>query len=308
VSDRPTWFEDVEDEPSRPRRRLLSILAAVAVTWLVVSLALLGRGAPAEAPAEPLAHQLDPDTTSPGDAGRSTAAGDDLDPAPDDAADREAVPAVDGGPEDRATGPGHGPDVGHDEAAAVVAAVVRGWLSDGGPDLAIPGLDVDRRAYLEHLSVERFDLPGPELAVARTLLVLLVREGDHYTEAVLRRAAVPLTLTEDGALPAGPPWWLPDDPELAVTAPPTEPLDEPELALEVLEAIEAAGYRGVSVAAVARTATGALVADIEATTPNGDPVAGPVWLLTSADGALVLAGAARAPGATSDTTNQRPTD
>jgi hypothetical protein len=101
---------------------------------------------------------------------------------------------------------------------------------------------------------------------------------------------------------------LPDDPELAVTAPPTEPLDEPELALEVLEVLEAAGYRGVSVAALARTTTGALVAQVEATTPNGDAVSGPVWLLTAADGALVLAGADRATAATGDAAAERPTD
>lgn len=301
MSDRPAWFEDVEEEaPRGRRRRLLPALAGVAVLWLAVSLVLLGRGAPEDEPAEPLTHQLETDEGHPG--GPPTAA-----PPSEGAGARtegtvgaDPTGAEDPSLEDTTSTPQPGADIGHDEAAAVVTAVVRGWLSDGGPDLAIAGLEVDRRAYLEHLSVERFDLPGPDLAVARTLLVLLLRDGDHYTEAVLRRAAVPIALTEDGPLPAGRPWWLPDDPELAVVTPATDPLDDPALTLEVIEALEAAGYRDVAVTEVAGTATGALVAEIDATTPSDGTVAGPVWLLASEDGPLVLAGAAPPPAVTTD--------
>lgn len=291
-----SWFEDELEAAPRPRRRLLLVLALVATSWVVLALVLV-RGDGGETEVTPAGHDHAADLDDP--AGEA--------PPPDggDRADEELPP--------EATAPAPPPTVdagnvtvSREEAEALALAVVRGWLSDGGPDLAVPGIEVDRRAYLEHAAIEGMDLPSDDLAVARVLLVLLIREDDRYVEAAVRRAAVPLTVTPTSVHPGGAPWWLPTAPDLTPVPPTTETVQDPALEDGVLAALAEAGYRDAGVTGLAVTGAGTVVAEVTATTPAGDEVAGPIWLAVTGDGPVVLggphAGPARPPTDDSDAT------
>lgn len=299
MSHTPAWFDEEPEAARPPRRRFVSVAAIAAASWVVLALVLVrgGGGSPVTVDPEGAAATagVRADTR---DDGRD-------DQAETDRPDERGMPAAaadpgqtDGG---AAPGAGEGPDgagsgpsdveptaVGREEAEALAIAVVRGWLSDGGPDLPVPGIEVDRRAYLEHVAVESVVVPSDGLAVARTLLVLLVRDGDHYTEAIVRRAAVPLTVTPDSVHPGGPPWWLPSAPDLTPVAPEVTASAAPDAGDSVAATLEAAGYAEVRVAAVRATDGGTLIADVTARTPTGDPVQGPVWLHPTPQGLVVL--------------------
>jgi hypothetical protein len=296
VTDTPAWFED-EYEP-RPRRRLVVAGTAVVIAWVAVAVAVLvlgtdggqaagsdparvqgAEGAPNGAvevadPVEGAAPRTD-DEGRPVGADELPVAGDEDGPAP----------GGEGGV--GTTSPG-ATTVSRDAAEAIAVAVARAWLSDGGPDLRVPGIEVDRRAYLEHVSVEGFDLAGPDLAVARLQLVLLVRDGEHYTEVLVRRAAVPLLLSAASVAPAGQPWFLPGAPELTTTPPGTTPLEDPEVTTSVAQALVAAGYLEVEVGDIEVTPDGSLVAQVLASTTVGEVVDGPVWLAPTPSGLVLL--------------------
>ncbi|WP_052666168.1 hypothetical protein [Nitriliruptor alkaliphilus] len=278
-----SWFEDELEVAPRPRRRLVLVLALVATSWIVLALVLV-RGDGRSAGMAPATH----------DHAAAPEEQTDAEPLPEavDPADDE-VPsgAIDPPP---STAPS-GVTVSREEAEALTLAVVRGWLSDGGPDLGLPGIEVDRRAYLEHAAIEGMDLPSDDLAVARVLLVLLVREDDRYVEATVRRAAVPLTVTPTSVHPGGTPWWLPDAPDLTPVPPATQAVHDPDLADAVLAALTEAGYRAPGVSELAVTGAGTIVAEVTATTPSGDEVAGPIWLAATGDGPVVLGRAREAP-------------
>jgi hypothetical protein len=290
VSDTPGWFED--DPDPRPRRRAVLVVAATSVAALLVLAAstLTGGGTTSGGAAvEAGAHHTAPgaETGSEPD-GEGAPSGGTADPGGVSAAD-------DGGPQDAFPGAAEEPADAHagatvsrDEAEAVVTAVARAWLSDAGPDLAVPGVEVERHAYLEHLTIEGFDLPTPEFAVARVSVVLLRAEDDRYTEAVLRRAAIPLTLTEGRILPAGQPWWVPGVTDLTASPPPLEPIDDPALAAEISEVLTAVGYEELEVGDLAASPAGAVRAQVRATTPEGEAVDGPVWLQPAPQGLLLL--------------------
>jgi hypothetical protein len=292
VSDTPGWFEDDLEPDPRPRRRAVLVVAATSVATLLVLAAttLTGGGTTPEGAA------VDAGTHHTGTDAETGSEPVGEGPPGAGAVDPGGVSASNGdGPEDALPGAGEGPTepgaattVSRDEAEAVVTAVARAWLSDAGPDLAVPGVEVERHAYLEHLTVEGFDLPTPEFAVARVSLVLLRNEDDRYTEAVLRRAAVPLTLTEGRILPAGQPWWVPGVTDLTASPPPLEPVDDPALAAETSEALTAVGYEELEVADLAVTAAGTVRAQVRATTPEGEAVDGPVWLQPAPQGLLLL--------------------
>lgn len=306
MTDTPAWFED-EYEP-RPRRRLVVVGAVVAVAWVVVAVLVFvlggqaGDGATVGAATD--THRVPgPDEPGPGPEGApvapdgGTTPGDGIDlgatqPGPDAAAGTGGTAAEadeDGpGPDDHVV-PG-GATVSRDAAEAVATAVARAWLSDGGPDLLVEGVEVDRRAYLEHVTVEGFDLAGTELAVARLQLVLLLRDDDHYTEVAVRRAAVPLTLTAGRARPAGQPWFLPGVAQLETSPPATTPVEDPEVAGEIAEALLDAGYLHPEVREVAATADGSLAAQVHTITPEDDLVDGVVWLARTPDGLVLLGG------------------
>lgn len=298
MPDTPAWFDE-EPEAARPRRRrFVSVVAIAAASWVVLALVLLqgSGGAPAatgpHGPAATVGAPADTRDGSDHQAETDRADAADTSAAPAEPAETEAGSAsgTDQGPDAAGSGPaGAEPTaVGREEAEALAIAVVRGWLSDGGPDLPVPGIEVDRRAYLEHVAVESVVVPSDGLAVARTLLVLLIRDGDHYTEAVVRRAAVPLTVTPDSVHPGGPPWWLPSAPDLTPVAPEATASAAPDAGDSVAATLEAAGYAEVSVAAVRATDGGTLVAEVTARTAAGDPVRGPVWLHPAPQGLVLL--------------------
>jgi hypothetical protein len=312
VSDAPAWFDEEPDAVPRRRRRFVIVAAIAAASWIVLAVVLLRGSGGATTAADPSAtpatsgshgdaHEPDPeaadDVTSEGpegDRGTGEATTDSRAGAPSGAEGTDGAEGADGA--EGTDGTADGADatgVGREEAEALTIAVVRGWLSDGGPDLVVPGIEVDRRAYLEHVAVESIVVPSEGLAVARTLLVLLVRDGDHYTDAIVRRAAVPLTVTPTSVHPGGPPWWLPNTPDLTAVPPEATPAAADDAGEAVAAALEASGYHEVSVAAVTETRGGTLVADVTARTATGDHVDGPIWLHPTAQGLEVLGEVAR---------------
>jgi hypothetical protein len=294
VSDTPGWFEDDLEHDHRPRRRAVLVAAAAVVVALLVLVATtlaVGRTPPSGAAVEAGAHHAATGSeVAPGAEphGEGSPGAGPADPGPTSASSDDgpagAFSSAAEGPADARTAA----TVSRDEAEAVVTAVARAWLSDAGPDLSVPGVEVERHAYLEHLTIEGFDLPTPEFAVARVSLVLLHAEDDRYTEARLRRAAVPLTLTEGRILPAGQPWWVPGATDLAASLPPLEPVDDTALTAEAVEVLTAVGYEDVEVGDLAGTPTGTVRAQVRATTPEGEAIDGPVWLQTTAEGLLLL--------------------
>ncbi|MEX1177378.1 MAG: hypothetical protein WEB09_02850 [Nitriliruptor sp.] len=294
TDDAARWFDDTEAEPGPPRRTRVLLVAAVA-PWLVVLLlvvrggdrtgdgaipdhasAVAGPEAPAGAAADPLAALPDP-------AGRPPTVTDGATTGP-------AGPVTaDDGPEPDQPGVELGdPRLAYGVGEAVAVAVARAWLSDRGPDLRDSGLDPQRGSYLEHVVVERIALEGPSHAVATVSAVLLEREEDRYADAVVRRLAVPLSLTPASVHPGGPPWWLPDAIDLTPVPPQLEDTGTEGLTTLVLDALTDAGYRDTTVRELATNADGLVVADVTASTALGERTEGPVWLQQDPGGIRVL--------------------
>src|SRR5690606_17903526 len=103
-----------------------------------------------------------------------------------------------------------------------------------------------------------------------------------------RRAAVPLTLSATSIHPGGQPWWLPGEHDLTPVEPHAATVDDPETHLAVVGALETAGYREVELVELATTDGGTLVATVTASTTDGDPIDGPVWLHPTSDGFALL--------------------
>lgn len=273
------WF----DAPPEPRRRARSavVLVLAAIPWVVVTAVLLR-----------------PD---PGDVG--AAAGTDARPAAD-AALRPTAPAGPV-PDPAATTPPTAVAPANTgavlatgtrgattlvEAAAVGLVVGRAFTSGHGAPLAIDGVPAaDLDGYVEHLTVEAVDHPGPDLAVVTLLAVVLRAADGRYATAHLRRLAVPVHVDGAGARPAGTPWWLPA-PELAARPVELEAVADEDLLLAAAEAVAAAGYADVATLTVSTTGAWPLVADLTATAPGDDaPRTHRLWLRHHLGG-LVVAG------------------
>ncbi|MEX1162334.1 MAG: hypothetical protein WEB03_02015 [Nitriliruptor sp.] len=290
------WFDDEPDVPT-PSRRTRWLLVAAVAPWLVVVLVLVRSGSASPTQVAPAAIGGGPTAASAGGADDEHRADDDGGDGANGDTDRAVVEPQGSLLDEPASGAsqdGHGATdlvtsrVAYGVAEALAVAVTRAWLSDAGPDLPAPGIDVRRGAYLEHVVVERIDLVDPQLAVATVSVVLLERDGDVYGAATLRRVAVPLTVTPSTVHAGGTPWWLATALDLTPVPPETGVNDDPAAPDAAVDALTAAGYRDVTVAGLAVTSTGVVVAEVTATTEAGDRIDGPVWLRSSADGLELL--------------------
>lgn len=300
------WFDD---EPPATRPRWRTVLVAAVVPWLLLAVVVLvvvtgGGGSSTHLPTEPPVPIVTDDV--PGNGAPSVgarmeggaAAGvppgpDGTPPDPDDVAASTGEDGREPGWEDRqadgSSADGDGPDppawsgiASTGDAAAVAVAVARAWITDVGPPLpAVAGLRPGRDAYLEHATVQRIEVPADGAAVVTLSVVLLVRDGDRYHEALVRRIAVPLVLDGGGVHPAGTPWWVPGPP-LTVRAPDVADVDDPTVAAGLRDAahhaLVHAGFREVEIGRVGLGRGSLAVADVRAVTTEGEVLDGPVWL------------------------------
>jgi hypothetical protein len=274
--DLPPWL-DVEDDtpvpPPRRRRWLLPLLAAV--PWVLIAVLLVPR-APSGVASDA--------TQATGDEGRNGTPSAE-DPPPADAAAPSAAP--DALPDDADGGsvwaisehrgawrvvPGDG------TTAAIAVVAARSWLTGVAPMLEVPGLPTPAEpTYLEHLAVEAIERPAPGAAVVTLVAVLLERGAEDEHEVRVERLAVPILEVDDVPAPAGAPWWLPP-PDLTVRELDHAPLDDPDLQLAALEALDAAGLPPVELLGLERTSGWPVVAHVRTEDPTGAAWEGSVWL------------------------------
>jgi hypothetical protein len=284
--DLPPWLDADDDPPEPPARRrrwLLPLLAAV--PWALIAVLLTTRG-PSDVAADA--------TQATGDEGRTATAAADG-PAPADVAAPSAPDALAGDASAGSTWaisehreawrvvPGDG------TAAAIAVVVARSWLTGVAPMLELPGLPAPAEpTYLEHLAVEAIERPAPGAAVVTLVAVLLERGADDQHEVRVERLAVPIVEVDDVPAPAGAPWWLPP-PDLTVRELDHEPLDDPDLQLAALEALEAGGSPPVELLGLERTSSWPVIAHVRTEDPTGAAWEGPVWLRRHLEG-FALAG------------------
>lgn len=292
--ERAPWLDD-EDEPQGSvwagRNRLRLLVAAATLPWLVVIAVMLSplwRGG-GQAPVPPGAVDQSGwpiEQPAPGEHR----------PAPGTTPDGQSGPAAPGLPQESDPSPGEvlgltelrgdwrlGPEVG--DLGAVAMLVARGWLSGIGPALRVDGVDPVGGAYLEQVVVEAVERPAAGAAVVSLAVVVLEEAGDGLA-ARARRLAVPLSVGPDHVRPAGQPWWLPGH-DLAPVALATAPVDDHGALLAAAEAVSAAGYRDVEVVSLEQSDLWPWIARVDATTPDGLRVSGPVWLRRHLDGFVV---------------------
>jgi hypothetical protein len=295
-SDIPTWLGAEPDEDAdRSERRQRRLLVVAVAPWLIVLALVLSDRAPGTPAGEPGAHA---------EAGTSQAGGGPA--AQPDLADELSshhqadgeLPAPQAGrpePDARTRIPGSifdpassavsSRDPDPRGAAALAIVIARAWLTDVSPRLPLPGIEPaggDR--YAEHLVVEAVESPSSDAAVA-TVLAVLLEEGDPLSTRV-KRIAVPLALDPDGIRPGGQPWWLPP-PDLTVRDLRTTPVDDPVAFAAATDALTRAGYLDVVVESLSASPGWPTRAIVRAMTPDGEQVAGPIWLRRHADGYAV---------------------
>jgi hypothetical protein len=299
VSDAAPWFDDDGPSASRPRRT--GVALAIAAPWMVAAAVLVhGATADADGPSATAAEDVGPegadDLSDPEDPAVEPA--DVADPdVPGSAGPHHETPSAGApaaGPRDVDPRVVDGPTTA--DARTLATIVARAWLSGTGPDLDVPGITPQRGVYLEHVAAGAVEVPGADTAVVTVHLVLLGSSEDRYDEVVVRRAAVPLTVTDDEVHPAGPPWWLPDPPVLTSHLPETVPLDDPDLLAEVTATLADAGVDDAEVIELGRGQGDLLVASVRGAGPHG-PVDGDLWL-TQATGTPRVLGVAPPPDGT----------
>jgi hypothetical protein len=284
-----TLDDPFEDDASAPRGRLRWLIVAAVVPWVILAVVLVtGRLSPvggdvaADGPMATKAPPPSPATGSPGT------------PAPSVAPTTGEAATIGGAHTATATliatGARTSPRVA--DAVGMAVTVARAHLSTLPTALTIEGVppadDADR-VYVEHLAVEAIDHPGPDLVVVTLVAVVLPTDADSYGPAESRRLGVPIRLDGRSVTPAGVPWPLPA-PRLVADPPTPEPLDDPHVLDSARQALQAAGYRDLTITAVGATTSWPLVADVEATAPSEDrPRRRTVWLRPDAAG-LVVAG------------------
>lgn len=278
-----TWLEPDEGRPQRDRRRLR--LAALAVIpWLIVAgLLVLPRTAAEPEPTEPTDGGPTDTATSPPETGRA--------PTPEDPHNRveAADPPLD---EDTAPSAPSLPEAveirgrwrlhaGVEEAASVGLVVARAALTGVAPVLEIDGVTADGPdRYAEHLVVEAVEQTGID-AMTVTVVAIVLTTGDELG-AEVARLAVPITLDDDGAHPAGPPWQLPA-PSLTPRPPQLDPVDDPQQHQWAAEALDAAGLTELELASLLAAEGGPAAA----VTRSADGTQQTVWLRRHLDGFVV---------------------
>lgn len=265
MDDERHWLED-EPSTRRPSRRAVAIGVAAAVPWLAVAAIVLlpSRGSAPDTDGAPTATAADavPDGHTPDPRTRQ----DDHVPSVDDLLDEVTIVQLQGGWRD-APGPA--------AAGAVATVAARAWLTGHAPRLDIDGLDsLGGDTYVEHVAVEAVEQMDADIAVVSMLAVVL--HGDPLV-VDWRRLAVAVRVDGTAPRPAGDPWWLPE-PELRLEPLVGEPVDDPLIALQVVEALDQAGYRDVELVALERTASWPWRAHVDARTPAGRRVDTPVLL------------------------------
>lgn len=277
---RAPYADDWSGRPGPPRRRRVLLLAA-ALPWVVVAALLLGgRGPTPEAPTpQPTAPVPTATPSGGGSPGMAPVA---------DASEAATTPPVD---EIATASTAVGTSV-TGRAAAVAVRVVRAWLSShhaGEPPAGLghaPGADT---RYVEHVVVEGIDLPAPGALVVTVTALVLPVEQNRYGAFEVRRLAVPLRLDGAATVLAGAPWPLPVD-DVALGELTTNPVDDPDLQLAAVEALQDAGYRDVTVERLARSEGWPWVVHATARGPGeAQPRAHVVWLRADV-GRLVVAG------------------
>lgn len=214
-----------QDEPRRPRRFALLLVAAV--PWLVLLLVLLR-------PAADGAGAQEVDVPSPAASDPTPAPS-----APQTATESTDVPATYA----RVYGQARTPA---EVAGAVAVIVARAHLGTAGPALVIEGVEPGPPGrYVEHVVVEGLDMPSPGAAVVTVVAVVLTATQDQYDGVELVRLGVPVVFDGDRAAPAGQPWQLPG-PELSPGTLAPTPDDDPTSAAAATETLTAAGYRDIT--------------------------------------------------------------
>ena len=312
------WFDGEEQDEAtaragRPRRRLLTVLAAV--PWLIVAAILtlpLGGDPAPDDDGDHVAGQVDPRSPP-----RDVAQGPTVDGTPTGAevgvvnqlpvdADRagtDLVSADTGGTDPGSTDPGSTDQPvlaleelrgrwrvapGEEELAALAVVLARAHLTGIGPGLEVEGADPPAETYAEHLVVEAVEHPSPATAVVTVLAVLLIDPATGPSRVELRRLAVPLTRTEAEDVPAigGPPWELPPPPLPVPTAVDLEPVEDPSLVAAADTALAVAGLGAQRTTALATAPGWPLVA----TTIDDQGEERSLWLRRHLEGLVVAGG------------------
>ncbi len=281
----PPWdaFEEPEPEPE-PTRRSVRLLVLAAIPWAVVAVLVFrtmgtdaapAPAAPSDVPS-PIAPALAETATGPADVPSAPGATDARN------ASTHAPAAVRFGVR-VAPGPA--------DVAAMAVLVARTWLGDVGPEPSVEvGAAEAPPVYVEHVAVEAVDIPTSDTAVATVVAIVLDTADDTYTSARVVRLAVPVALDRTGAHPAGDPWWLPV-PDLTARPLAWTPVEDPELLTRAGAALEAAGYRDVSVIDLATSSTWPVRVTAEAVAPGSERTGEHVVWLRDHLGDLVVAGA-----------------
>lgn len=182
-------------------------------------------------------------------------------------------------------------------AIGLASFAARTWLSALPSPATIPGIGQHPNAdqqYVEHLVVESIDQPARGAAVITFHALVLDVSSDAYGPPRAIRLAVPVAFDAREAWLAGTPWLLAaTDPQVRPLE--ATPIDDPDLQLAAIEAIERAGWQVTSLERLERAAGWPLVATARAVPPGHEAeVDVALWLRVEVD-RLVVAGTAPAP-------------
>jgi hypothetical protein len=289
----PGWLDgDPEPDTARGRRPILLVLAVL--PWLVV-LGMVATPHVGDATPAP-ASVRSGDTALPSyHAGRDDGPGG---PVGTSQPDGTAQPGATG-PPDRHPAPGDASlpteeetgwwitehrgnwriDPGDGATASLATAVARAWLTGLGPHLAISGIVPDHeRSYVEHLVVEAVERPADGAAVV-TLLAVVLDSAEDERSVDVRRLAVPIAETDVGPRPAGSPWRLPA-PDLTPAPLVGETVEDPELSLAALDALETSGLADggrIELTSLVRTSGWPWIAHVRVQPSHLDPDAASAW-------------------------------